>query len=192
MAAFLSAGGPWDQLVRYGNIELRGLDAGVPVELSPGLRVTPFLVPHRQEYSEVVGYRIDGPSRSALFIPDIDSWRQWDEQGTRLEDQLAAVDVAYLDGTFYANGEIPGRDMSGFPHPFITHTMDRLAPLPAAERAKVRFIHLNHTNPALWPDSGARRVVERNGFNIAREGERQPLTGSPRRTSSGSTRSPPP
>lgn len=172
MAAFLASGGPWDRLVLRGNIEVRALEAGVPVDLRVGVRVTPFVVPHRQEYSEVVGYRIDGPSRSALFIPDIDSWREWDEQGTRLEDQLAGVDVAYLDGTFYADGEIPGRDMSGFPHPFITHTMDRLGALPPAERAKVRFIHLNHTNPALWSGSGARRVVERNGYRVAEEGER--------------------
>jgi pyrroloquinoline quinone biosynthesis protein B len=82
------------------------------------------------------------------------------------------VDVAYLDGTFYANGEIPGRDMMGFPHPFITHTLERLRSLPATERAKVRFIHLNHTNPVLREDSDARRAVEAAGFRVAAEGER--------------------
>ena len=81
------------------------------------------------------------------------------------------VDVAYLDATFYADGEIPGRDMSTFPHPFIVTTMERLAGLPASERAKVRFIHLNHTNPALWDDSDARRAVEAAGFRVAAEGE---------------------
>ena len=131
LAGFLAANGPWSQLVRYGNIQLRELRAGTPVSLGPTLTATPFLVPHRQEYSEVVGYRIEGPNRSALFIPDIDSWTAWDSAGTRLEDALSAVDVAWLDGTFHANGEIPGRDMTGFPHPFITVTMQRLAGLPA-------------------------------------------------------------
>jgi pyrroloquinoline quinone biosynthesis protein B len=84
------------------------------------------------------------------------------------------VDVAYLDATFYANGEIPGRDMSGFPHPFITHSLARFAALPEAERAKVRFIHLNHTNPALWPGE-ARDAVEAGGFRMAEEGERVTL-----------------
>ena len=139
------------------------------------LSVTPFLVPHRQEYSEVVGYRIDGPERSVLFIPDIDSWEAWDAEGTRIEDLLAEVDVAYLDATFYADGEIPGRDMSGFPHPFITHSMERFAPLPAAVRDRVRFIHLNHTNPALWEDSEARRRIESAGFHVAEPLERAPL-----------------
>ena len=84
---------------------------------------------------------------------------------------IASVDVAYLDGTLYANGEIPGRDMSGFPHPFITHSMERFGSLPATERAKVHFIHLNHTNPALWPDSRERETVIERGFCVAEEGE---------------------
>ncbi len=169
---YLSTNGPWHQLVRYHNIALEPLSAGKPVQLNGRLTVTPFLVPHRQEYSEVVGYRIKGPSHSALFIPDIDSWEEWDAQGTRIEDEIAKVEVAYLDGTFYADGEIPGRDMSGFPHPFITHSMERFRDLPPEERAKVRFIHLNHTNPALWSDSEARKTIEQNGFRVAEEMER--------------------
>jgi pyrroloquinoline quinone biosynthesis protein B len=172
MLEYLGANGPWGQLVRYKNIELRPLEDRVPVSLSSRITVTPLLVPHRQEYSEVVGFRIKGPKRSVLFIPDIDQWEHWDEQGTRIEDEIAKVDVAYLDGSFYANGEIPGRDMSGFPHPFITHSMKRFGSLPEAERNKVRFIHLNHTNPALWPDSEAYRTVIENGFRLAEEGER--------------------
>jgi pyrroloquinoline quinone biosynthesis protein B len=175
MRSVLRGGAPWSQLVRYGNIELRRLEDGVGVALSDRLRVTPFLVPHRQEYSEVVGFRIDGPNRAVLFLPDIDSWEEWDRWGVKLEDTLESVDVAYLDATFYAHCEIPGRDMSGFPHPFIAHTMTRLADLPESERAKVRFIHLNHTNPALGPDSQARREIERRGFRVAEEGERVEL-----------------
>jgi len=174
MAAFLRENGPWSQLVRYENIELRELRAGHPVPLDERLSVTPFLVPHRQEFSEVVGFRIDGPRKSVLFLPDIDSWEAWDAAGTRIEDVIASVDAAYLDGTFFADGEIPGRDMSGFPHPFLTHSIERLGALPAGERAKVRFLHLNHTNPALWRTE-ARRRVEAAGFRIAEEGELVPL-----------------
>jgi pyrroloquinoline quinone biosynthesis protein B len=175
MAEFLVGNGPWQQLVRYRNIALQPLAAGEAVELGAGLRVTPFLVPHRQEYSEVVGYRIEGPTASVLFIPDIDSWAQWDGQGVRIEDEIARVDVAYLDGTFHANGEIPGRDMSGFPHPFISASLERFAALPATQRARIRFIHLNHSNPAHWTDSDARRAVEAAGMRVAVEGERVAL-----------------
>ena len=188
MAAFLFSNGPWDQLVRLGNIELEDLEADTP-DVVGSLTVTPFEVPHRQEYTEVVGYRIDGPDRSALFLPDIDSWEEWDEWGEegprersvvetapegpgRIERALASVDVAYLDATFFANGEIPGRDMSGFPHPFITHSMARFADLPAEEKAKIRFIHFNHTNPVRFPDAPERREVLEAGFGLAEEGER--------------------
>jgi pyrroloquinoline quinone biosynthesis protein B len=175
MRQFLTDNGPWQQLVRLNNIALKPLVAGEPVQLNPDLKVTPILVPHRQEYSEVVGFRIEGPKVSVLFIPDIDSWTQWDAQGTRIEDEIAKVDVAYLDGTFFANGEIPGRDMSGFPHPFISTSLARFAALPASERAKIRFIHLNHTNAALWPDTDARRKITQAGSRVADEGERVDL-----------------
>ena len=175
MANFLRSNGPWDQLVRYSNIDLRPLAAGVPVAIGDKLTVTPFTVPHRQEYAEVVGFRIEGPARSALYIPDIDAWEQLDAQGTRIEELVRSVDIAYLDGTFFANGEIPGRDMSGFPHPFIRHSLERFAALPASERAKIRFIHLNHTNPALDPASPARREIEAAGMRVAEQGEKLPL-----------------
>ena len=175
MADYLATNGPWGQLVRYENIVLQRLEHGISVSLGNGLTVTPFLVPHRQEYAEVVGFRIEGPSRSVLFIPDIDSWEDWDETGIRIESAIAGVDVAYVDGSFYANGEIPGRDMTGFPHPFITHSMQRFMDLPPAEKAKVRFIHLNHTNPALLVDGEARKQIEQSGFRVADEGEKVEL-----------------
>lgn len=168
MRRFLGSNGPWDQLVRKGNIELQDLEAGVAVALTPNLRVTPIPVPHRQEYSEVVGFRIEGPRRRVFFLPDIDRWEEWDLD---LATVLASVDIAYLDGTFFADGEIPGRDMSGFPHPFITTTMTRLESLPAEEKTKVRFIHFNHTNPVLLSGSAAGRQVEAAGFRLARAGE---------------------
>jgi len=171
MAQYLTDNGPWSQLVRYNNIALKPLADRQTVDLG-ALKVTPLAVPHRQEFSEVVGFRIEGPAKSVLFIPDIDSWEHWDALGVRIEDEIAKVDVAYLDATFYAQGELPGRDMTKIPHPLITWSMQRFAALPASERAKVRFIHLNHTNPARFPGSEARRAVEAGGFRVAEEMER--------------------
>lgn len=170
MYQYLANNGPWDQLVKYQNIILNKLRAGHPLMLTGNISVTPIPVPHRQEYSEVVGYRIDGPSKSALFIPDIDSWNEWEEWGTKVEELIKTVDYAFLDGTFYANGEIPGRDMTGFPHPFITHSMNRFNDLPASEKKKIYFIHFNHTNPVVWPGNEERDMVIEAGFNLAREG----------------------
>ena len=158
MATFLSKNGPWNQLVKYENIILAIMEDNRAEEIATNLTVTPFLVPHRQEYSEVVGFLIKGPTNSALFLPDIDSWKDWDDIGGSIEDMIARVDYAYLDATFFANGEIPGRDMSGFPHPFVSTSMKRFASLPAQERYKIRFIHicLLYTSPSPRDQRGSR------------------------------------
>ncbi len=169
MATYLTENGPWSQLVRYKNIKLMDLKNGKPVAINERIQVTPFLVPHRQEFSEVVGYKIEGPNRSAIFIPDIDSWEKWDLEGTRIETLIQTVDLALLDATFYDGNELPGRDMSGFPHPFIRTTMERLKDLSPQDKAKVTFIHLNHTNPANWPDSDARKKISELGFKVANQ-----------------------
>ena len=174
MRAFLGANGPWDQLVRFGNIEVRELADGAPVRLNERLSVTPFLVPHRDEYSETVGYRITGPARTVIFLPDIDKWERWEEQGTRIEAVVGGADVAYLDGTFYRAGEVPGRAMAEIPHPFVEETMRRFARVSASERAKIRFIHLNRTNPVAFA-TAERRAVERAGFRVAELLEILPL-----------------
>jgi pyrroloquinoline quinone biosynthesis protein B len=165
MAQFLTTNGPWSQLVSIGNVSLV---VGADVRLNDRLTAHALTVPHRGEYTETVAWRIQGPTRSALYLPDIDSWDKWD---LRLEDVLAAVDAAWIDGTFWADGEL-SRDMSEVPHPRISATMARLAALPASERAKVRFTHLNHTNPALDPTSEQARSVVEAGFHVGTEGER--------------------
>ncbi len=172
MRSFLSESGPWSLLVSERHIELRELRASEPVRLNDRLMITPLSVPHRDEFSETVGFRIEGPTRSVLFVPDIDKWERWD---VRVEDEIARVDVAYLDGTFFAKGEIPGRDMSEIPHPFIEESMRRFELLPARVRARIRFIHLNHTNPAMDPAGDAAARVRRAGFGVARQGERVSL-----------------
>lgn len=170
MADFLMKNGPWSQLLLLHNIYLAIMEDGGAEPLTDGLSVTPFLVPHRQEFSEVAGFIIQGPEKSALYIPDIDSWEAWDRQGTRIEEMIAQADAAFLDATFYSGEELPGRDMSAIPHPPVVKSMERFAALPPADKAKIRFIHMNHTNPLLTPKARERAAVERAGFTIAEEG----------------------
>lgn len=172
MVKFLSTNGPWDQLVRFDNIRLEALADGATVTLGKELRVTPFLVPHRDEYSETVGYRIDGPNKSAVFIPDIDKWDRWK---TNIRDVIRSVDYALLDATFFADGELPGRDMSGILHPFVAESMALLEDLTDEEKYRVIFIHMNHTNPLLIDGSPEQAEVEKRGFRFAREGLRLAL-----------------
>lgn len=168
---FLSSNGPWDQLVRFENIRLRPLAHGAAVEVGT-LRVTPFIVPHRDEYSETVGYRIEGPRKTALFIPDIDKWADWD---TDIRELVQSVDYALVDATFFADGELPGRDMSRIRHPFVSESMALFESLDEEQKQKVIFIHMNHSNPLLVDGSDAQKTVTARGFRFAREGMRLEL-----------------
>jgi pyrroloquinoline quinone biosynthesis protein B len=118
-------------------------------------------------FSETVAFFIQGPSKTALFIPDINKWSAWDADIANL---VKGVDYALLDATFFADGELVGRDISKIPHPFVSETMDTLKELSTQDRNKVWFIHLNHTNPLLDRNSKQSKFVRSEGFNIASEG----------------------
>ena len=138
MLDYLAKNGPWSQLVSLSNIAGRPLDYDTPLTLPGNVRVTAFRVPHRDEYSDTVGYRIDGPRRKAIFIPDIDRWEKWDRNVRTLAED---VDLALLDGTFASPAEI-NRSIEEIPHPMMAVTRQLLR----GSRAKLWFIHINHTN----------------------------------------------
>lgn len=178
MAQFLRTNGPWSQLVELGNITLIELPGEGLVPISDNFGVWPLLMPHRDEYSETVGYLMMTPGKTALFVPDLDSWEAWEARsGDTLEALLARVDFAMVDATFWDNNELSGRDMTEIPHPRVSATMARLQALPARERAKLHFIHYNHTNPVRDPASTQSAEVTARGFNVAREGDRHCLFG---------------
>ncbi len=165
MKGFLEENGPWSQLVNTGNISIMELRDGQEIRLSAQLGITPFRVPHRDEYSETVGYKINGPNKSALFIPDIDKWEKWD---TEIIAAIAKVDYAFIDGTFYDAAEINNRDISQIPHPFVSESMELFKNLDPKEKSKIHFIHFNHTNPIINPQSKQYKEVVENGFKVAR------------------------
>jgi pyrroloquinoline quinone biosynthesis protein B len=142
MLGFLRSNGPWSLLVSRNNIDPRPITLDVAVALDAGIRVTAFGVPHRDEFTDTVGYLIEGPRRKALYIPDIDQWQKWDRS---IRELVMSVDLAFLDGTFAAADEIPGRTVADIPHPMIPATRDLLRGV----RAEVWFIHINHTNGQL-------------------------------------------
>lgn len=172
MKHFLEHNGPWDQLCKNQNIFLRNLKVDSAITLSPEISVTPLLVPHRDEYSETVGFILRGPQKSLLFVPDIDKWEKWEQS---LIEVLKTVDYALLDGTFYNAGEVPGRDMSEIPHPFVIETIHLLKDLPPDEKKKIYFIHLNHSNPLLDTTSEALRIVSEAGFSVSFYGQKYDL-----------------
>ena len=167
MKNFLETNGPWSQLVDLKNIDIKHLNDGNKIELNNNLSIIPFKVPHRDEFSETVGYQINGPNKSLVFIPDIDKWEKWNEDISLVVENN---DFSLLDGTFYDINELPGRDMSKIPHPFIVESMEKLENV--VNKSGVYFIHLNHTNPALNKQSKATKKIKNNGFNIAKKNQK--------------------
>jgi pyrroloquinoline quinone biosynthesis protein B len=139
MNTFLRTNGPWSLLVSRKNLDLHVVEPGRAVDLGDGIRVTAYPVPHRDEFTDTVGYLIEGPTKKALYIPDIDQWQKW---SMSIRDMADRVDIALLDGTFASPTEIPGRSLADIPHPMIPVTRDLLRGV----RAAVWFIHINHTN----------------------------------------------
>ena len=168
MSNFLQNNGPWSQLVDINNIKISEINFGSSTKELANIEITPVQVPHRDEYSETAGYIIKGKNKKALFIPDIDKWEKWDRDLSQIAKEF---DFLLIDATFYDSKEI-NRDISEIPHPLVTETIDLLSGLSKENRNKVYFIHMNHTNMMLDPESELSRLVLSKGFNIARLGQK--------------------
>jgi pyrroloquinoline quinone biosynthesis protein B len=169
LKSFLEQNGPWSQLVSQQNIQIQTLSDNQAIRLGDSISVTPLIVPHRDEYSETVGYIISGPSKKLLFIPDIDKWEKWSQNINHL---IEKVDYALIDATFFDAAEINNRPISEIPHPLVVESMDRFKSTPLKDKQKIHFIHFNHTNPLINNKSIATEKVIKAGFNIAKRGQR--------------------
>ena len=165
MKSFLENNGPWSQLITLNNIQINPLSEGKWEKISPSLRVKPILVPHRDEFSETVGFIIEGPHKKLLFIPDIDKWEKWQ---TDILSLVKEVDHALIDGTFFSAAEVGNRNIAEIPHPLVEESMKLFDSMPAKEKEKIMFIHFNHTNPLLNEESKEARLVKSKGFRIAK------------------------
>lgn len=168
MKTFLEENGPWNQLVSLNNISIKPMQDSTLVELSKDISVMPFTVPHRDEYSETVGFKIQINQKSVVFIPDIDKWNKWDMD---IREVVKNNDIILIDASFYQDGELEGRDMSLIPHPFTKESMELFSELSKTDKAKVYFIHANHTNPILDMNSPEYEEVSQAGFNVAQQGQ---------------------
>ena len=167
MKKFLENNGPWSQLVSLKNISIKEINNNSKFSIDTNIIIQPIEVPHRAEFSETVGYKIYGPNKTVLFIPDIDKWHLWENS---IVDEIKKVDYALIDATFYDSKEINYRDISEIPHPFVIESMELFDALNTNEKNKIFFIHLNHTNPLLDKNSDEYKYVASKGYNVAEEG----------------------
>lgn len=160
LAEVIRGSAVWRPLM--GGLVWHTLTTGEPVALSPSLRLTPLPVPHRDEWGAgTFAFLIEGPSRSLLYVPDIDTWSAW----ATARATVAGVDMALVDATFFSAAELGGRPPVA--HPLVPHTLEFFGDMAS----KLILIHLNHTNPALDEGSAERESVIRAGAAVAYEGQ---------------------
>jgi len=167
MAGFLRGNEPWSSLVDRSNMAIQGIIPDEPVELGPGLRITPVNVPHRDELSDTVAYVIEGPVKRVFYCPDIDSWDDWDRD---VREFVSGMDIALIDGTFSGPDELEGREVRDVPHPLVADTVERLEGV----ECDVHLIHLNHTNRLLGAGPAA-DLSSSSGVMVCSEGDSFPL-----------------
>ncbi len=168
MKQYLETNGPWSQLVKMKNIDLRELKAEKTLSVSDSISVLTFTVPHRDEYSETAGFKTSYGKSSFLFIPDIDKWEKWNRSITEFTKD---VDHAFIDATFYSEKELKNRNIKEIPHPLVVETMELFKTKDQTTKHKVVFTHFNHTNPLLL-DKDLCSKLEAEGYRIARQGAR--------------------
>ncbi|MBV8489305.1 MAG: hypothetical protein JO199_02155, partial [Candidatus Eremiobacteraeota bacterium] len=86
---------------------------------------------------------------------------------------IARAGVAFLDGSFYSDDELPSeglmdkraRDLG---HQPVRHTLSALSEINP--KGRIIFTHLNNSNPLLDVSSSAWHVVRSAGFEIAEDG----------------------
>lgn len=168
MKSFIENNGPWSQLVKLNNIQLKEIDPNAELQLSSAIHITPFTVPHRDEFSETVGYRINTSAKKYLFIPDIDKWQKWERS---ILEEVKRSDIAFIDATFNNINELKNRDIKEVPHPFVQETIELFSNEDDKIKSKVYFIHFNHTNSLLW-DKASQLEIEKKKFHLAIQGNK--------------------
>lgn len=169
MKSFLEQNGPWSQLVQLQNITLIQLEPEHTIALNDKIQIVPLPVPHRDEYSETVAFRILINGQHQIFyLPDIDKWEKWPIEVNKV---IKEADLAILDGCFYDEQELPGRDIREVPHPLIKESLSRFNTLANTHKHKIYFTHFNHTNPVLNPNSQEYQQVRKQGIGILEQGQ---------------------
>jgi pyrroloquinoline quinone biosynthesis protein B len=165
---FIEANQPWKQLVSIKNILPVPMHSRQTVEIGQ-VSIRALQVPHRDEISATYAYLIKGPSKTALFLPDIDKWEKW---SLSIDSLVKRVDFAFVDATFYSSDELPGRNMSEIPHPLVEETIERAKKWSKETRQKIILTHFNHTNPLLQDEEVLSRGILELGLRVSRVGDR--------------------
>ena len=162
----------WKKLVEDNILIPIQFNSNESIQISEHLVITPKRVPHRDELTDTHAFMINGPEKSLLYLPDHDSWEEtlhMVQQNSVIEwfDSLG-IEIVFLDGTFWSKNELSRQ--TDVPHPPVVDSLERLGNLNGKE-LEVFFIHLNHTNPLLIPNSDEVKQLLDSGCKIPVEGQ---------------------
>ena len=91
--------------------------------------MTPLLVPHRDELSDMHAFILRGENQSILYLPDHDTWEETltmhDADNIRQWFKNLAIDIALIDGTFWSSDELQSRSQDKVRTP-IKQTLEML------------------------------------------------------------------
>ena len=150
-----------------------------PFELAAGLEAELFSVPGKVplyaegdvvdtqlEGENTVGVRLGAGGRSAFYIPGCAALTP------ALAARLKGAECVMFDGTLFEDDEmirmgLGAKTGARMGHMSMRQSLEAFAPLGVAQRI---FVHMNNSNPALDPESDARREVEAAGWTVAQDG----------------------
>ena len=165
----------WNLMVQQGVFNIRTFTAGDIVFSQGELSIEAVRIPHRAELSDMHAFIIRGPSKSLLFLTDHDTWNETltvhDRSSIRELLAKLNVDIALIDGTFWSEDELAGRNQATVPHPPVLQTLKMLGE-KKQDDPDIIFTHLNHTNPLYNRGSEQYAEVERLGWSVAYQGQR--------------------
>ena len=162
----------WNKLVEEKTLIPTQFKSNEAIQVSENLQITPIQVPHRDELTDTHAFVIKGPEKSLLYIPDHDSWEEtlYMVKQKSVDEWFVSlgIDIVLMDGTFWSKNELSRQ--SDVPHPPIEDSLERLNDLNRKD-LEVFFIHLNHTNPLLIPESDETKLLLDSGCKIPIEGQ---------------------
>ena len=104
----------WNLMIQQGVFNLQTFTAGDVVFSQGELSIEAVRIPHRAELSDMHAFIIRGKSKSLLFLTDHDTWKETlaVHNCSTIRELLRKlnVDIAFIDGTFWSEDELAGRN----------------------------------------------------------------------------------
>jgi pyrroloquinoline quinone biosynthesis protein B len=118
---------------------------------------------------DVVGLRLEANHKSFVYLPGLPAINK------AVNEFVAGCDCLLVDGTFWSEREMisPGlskRTAHAMGHVPISGAGGSLEWLRALKIPRKIYTHINNTNPILRKNSRERRLVEKTGVEISRDG----------------------